>query len=173
MSLINKYLFDYQFNEIHTIRVNSTLEECYNATMNLDLGRSKIIRFLFKLRGLPFKRTQLNEITVDMRFTLLEENQHNEFLYAFWFKHKTEWITKKEVFLKNSNKHYNAKVGWSFLFTEREHGIIDITTETRVFCLNEKAKIFFAIYWFFVKPFSKWIRIEMLRLIKINIENKC
>lgn len=173
MLLINKYLSAFHFNEIHTIKVNSTLEECYNATMIIDLGKSKIIRFLFKLRGLPFKRTQLNEITDDMRFTLLEENKHNEFLYAFWFKHKTEWITEKEAFLKNSNKLYNAKVGWSFLFTEEEQGVIVITTETRVFCLNKKTKIFFAIYWFFVKPFSKWIRIEMLRLIKINIENKC
>ena len=173
MSLINKYLSTFQFNEIHTIKVNSTLEECYKAAMTLDLGKSKIIRFLFQLRGLPFRRTQLNEITEDMRFTLLEENQHNEFLYAFWFTCKTEWISKKEVFLKNSNKLYNAKVGWSFLFTEEEQGVIDITTETRVFCLNKKAKIIFAIYWFFVKPFSEWIRIEMLRLIKINIENKC
>ncbi len=119
MLLINKYLSHYHFNEIHSIQVNSTLEECYNATMTLDLNKSKIIRFVFKLRGLPFNRTKLNEITNDMRFTLLEENKHNEFLYAFWFKHKTEWITEKEVFLKKSNKIYNSKVGWSFLFIEK------------------------------------------------------
>jgi hypothetical protein len=173
MLLINKYLSEFHFNEIHAIQVNCTLEECYNAMMELDLENSKIIKFLFKLRGLPFGRTKLNEITNDMRFTLLEENKHNEFLYAFWFKHKTEWITDKEIFLKNNSNLYHAKVGWSFLFTETVQGFIEIRTETRVYCLNKKTKIFFAIYWFFIKPFSEWIRLEMLRLVKLQLENKC
>jgi len=78
-------------------------------------------------------------------------------------------IDDKNKYEKNSLK-YNAKVGWSFSFNERPDDTTEIITETRVLCLNTKTKFLFCIYWFFVKPYSGLIRIEMLRLIKKNIE---
>ena len=173
MLLINKYLSEFHFNEIHKIKVNAKIGDCYQTSMILDLNKSGIISFLFRLRGLPFKRTRLNEITEDMRFTLLEENKPIEFLYSFWFKRRTEWITENEIFLKNTNAFYNAKVGWSFVFIQTPNGATEIITETRIFCLNKKTKLIFRIYWFFIKPFSGWIRLEMLRLIKNEVESKC
>ena len=55
MLLINKYLSVFHFNEIHKMKVNAKIEDCYKASMILDLNKSKIISFLFKLRRLPFK----------------------------------------------------------------------------------------------------------------------
>ncbi|MBK6266079.1 hypothetical protein JKA74_13630 [Marivirga sp. S37H4] len=167
--VLEKYLPEYQFNEVHKIVVEGSTEDCYKASMNLDLSKSGIIAFLFRLRGLPFSNTHLAALTKDMRFTLLEEIQYTEFLYAFWFKSQPEWITDKEEFMRGSSC-YNAKVGWSFNFVEKGNGKTEIITETRVFCLNRKTKLLFSIYWFFIRPFSGLIRIQMLRLIKKELE---
>jgi len=167
MSLTNKYLSDYDYNEIHSIIVNNNLENCYHATMNLDLSKSKIINFLFRLRGLPFSKTKLSELTQNLRFTLLEESKYTGFIYGFWAKSKVEWINNKKEFI-NGGKDYRVKSIWSFQFIEKNENECEIITETRVKCLTKKSKILFSIYWFFVKPFSGLVRIEMLKLIKQN-----
>jgi len=163
--LISKYLPKFQFSEIHRTIVKANSKDSYYATMDLDLSDSKIIAILFRLRGLPFYNKKLHEITKDMRFTLLEEIRYSEFLYAFWFTNKTVWINDKKEF-ENNNLKYNAKVGWSFRFNEKPDNTTEIITETRVLCLNKKTKFLFSVYWFFIKPFSGLIRLEMLRLIK-------
>jgi hypothetical protein len=168
--LLNKYLPQFQFNEIHTTIVKGNSIDSYNATMELDLSDSKIITILFRLRCLPFANKKLAEVTKDMRFTLLEEIRYSEFLYAFWFTTKTEWIEDKNEFEKNNSKN-SAKVGWSFRFNERSDSTTEIITETRILCLNTKTKYLFSIYWFFIKPFSGLIRLEMLRLIKKKLNN--
>ena len=168
--LLNKYIPKFQFNEVHKTVVNATAYEAYSTTMDLDLSKSKIIEILFRLRGLPFNGNKLTQINSDMRFTLIEEIQYSEFLYGFWFSTKTEWVADLNEFIKNSQK-YNAKAGWSFRFSQRTDGTTEIITETRVLCLNKTTKFLFSIYWFFIKPFSGFIRIEMLRLIKIKLPN--
>ena len=168
--LLNKYIPEFQFNEVHKTVVNATAYDAYSTTMDLDLSKSKVIEILFRLRGLPFNGNKFTKINSDMRFTLIEEFQYSEFLYGFWFSTKTEWVADLNEFIKNSQK-YNAKVGWSFCFNQRTDGTTEIITETRVLCLNKTTKFLFSIYWFFIKPFSGFIRIEMLRLIKIKLPN--
>jgi len=163
--LINQYFLDYQFNEIHKIDVNASASEAYDATMELDLSKSRIIEVLYRLRGLPIHNKKLSAINKEMNFTLLEEIHYSEFLYGFWFSTKVEWVTNLNEFKRN-NRKYNAKVGWSFCFNRKPQGITEIITETRISCLNMKSKFIFSIYWFFIRPFSGLIRIEMLRLIK-------
>lgn len=169
--LLNKYIPDFQFNELHKSNVDATASEAYDSAMELDLSKSRIIEVLFRLRGLPFYKKKLAGINNDMKFTLLEEIPPSEFLYGFWYSTKTEWVTDLDEFKKNSLK-YNAKVGRSFCFNETTEGITEIITETRVLCLNKKAKFIFSIYWFFVRPFSSLIRIEMLNLIKNKLNAK-
>lgn len=168
--LLNKYIPEFQFNEVHKTVVNATASEAYKATMQLDLSKSRVIGILYKMRGLPFNSNEFAEVNRDMHFTLLEECQYSEFLYAFWFSTKTEEVVDLNEFI-NSDTKYNAKVGWSFSFNQRIDNTTEIITETRVLCLNKTTKILFSIYWFFIRPFSGLIRLEMLRLIK-DILNK-
>ena len=169
--LLNKYIPEFQFNEIHKTVVNATASEAYKTTMELDLSKSRVIEILFKLRGLPFNSNEFAEINRNMRFTLLEEIPYSEFLYGFWFSTKTEWVVDLNEFINDSTK-YNAKVGWSFCFNQRTDGTTEIITETRVLCLNKISKFVFTIYWFFIRPFSGLIRLEMLRLLKDTLNKK-
>jgi hypothetical protein len=169
--LINKYVPNFQFSEVHKTIVDGRANETYNSTLELDLSKSKVIEFLFRLRGLPFHHKKLSEVNGNMKFTLLEEIPYSEFLYGFWFSTKTEWVRDLNEFKQDSPK-YNAKSAWSFSFNERSDGTTEIITETRVLCMNRKSKLIFSIYWFFIRPFSGLIRIEMLRLIKNKLKTK-
>jgi len=54
--------------------VNSPIENVYHVAKDFDLSKSKIITFLFKIRGLPTKRLNLQNFIDDIGFTKLEEN---------------------------------------------------------------------------------------------------
>lgn len=169
MSLIDIYLKQASFNEVHSITINGSAEECYNATLNLDLSKSKTMTFLFKLRGLPFQKTRFLEFTKGMKFTLLEENRFNEFIYGFWAHTQIEWIDDKDDFI-HREEGFHLKSVWNFRYIQQDVEFCKVVTETRVKCLTRRAKIFFSIYWFFIRPFSGLIRTLMLKLLKKEVE---
>ena len=166
-SLIDKYRSTFDFNEIHKTTINASPETCYKAAMELDLSDSFIISFLFWLRGIPFQSTVFKGFVEGMKFTLLEESHWNEFVYGFQKKEKIEWIENKEEFCEDSSA-YDLKAAWNLKFTEIPNGC-EVSTETRVKCLTRKSKIFFSVYWFFIRPFSGLIRLEMLRLLRKKV----
>ena len=72
--LIDKYLPVYSFNEYHEIIVNSTIENTYEVAKDFDMSKSKLIKWLFKIRGLPTSRMNLQGFVTDVGFTNIEEN---------------------------------------------------------------------------------------------------
>ncbi|MFZ6010127.1 MAG: hypothetical protein ACOYXT_07225 [Bacteroidota bacterium] len=63
-----------------------------------------------------------------------------------------------------------AKASWNFLLTPQANGTTLLETETRILCLDEKTRRRFSRYWFFIRPFSGIIRLQMLRLIRRKAE---
>jgi len=149
--LIDKYLPRYTYNEYHTRIINASAKECFLAAKNLDLSKSLISKALLKLRGLPTKELHLQGFLKNMCFTYLEEDLYKEFVI--------------------DASQQRLKMIWNFYFKEIEANKTLVSTETRILCLTKKSKFLFSIYWFFVKPFSGIIRIEMLRLIKRKAES--
>jgi hypothetical protein len=171
MNLLDKYLLKYDYHETHSEIVKASPAKCYHTALNINLAQSKIIAFLFRLRGMPFSKTQLHEFTNEARFTLLEENFPNEFLYGFWVNAKVEWVKDKKAFI-NGAKGYKLQSVWNFKFENLGNDQCKVSTETRVKCLTKTAKIIFTVYWFFIKPFSGLVRKEMLKLIKKEVTVK-
>lgn len=149
--LIDKYLQVYTYNEYHKRIINASAKECFLATKDLDLTKSFISTSLMKLRGLPIKDFRLQGFLKNMCFIYLEEEPFKEFV------------------IDASQQH--LKMIWNFYFREIEVNKTLVSTETRILCLTKRSKFLFSLYWFFVKPFSGLIRIEMLRLIKKKVEN--
>jgi hypothetical protein len=144
--LLDKYLPTYTYNETHKTLINANVRECFFTAKQLDISKSFITRLLMKLRGLPVKDLTLQGFLKNICFNYLEEKPNEEFIiYA---------------------SQPNIKIFWNFYFKEIETNKTLVSTETRILCLTKKSKFRFAIYWFFVKPFSGIIRLEMLRLIK-------
>lgn len=62
-----------------------------------------------------------------------------------------------------------AKALWNFSLHAITGGVI-LRTETRIKCLDEQSRRKFARYWRIVRPFSGWVRMEALRIIKSEAE---
>ena len=168
-TLIDKYLPKFTFSEFHEIVVNSPIENVYHVAKDFDLSKSKIITFLFKIRGLPTKRLNLQNFIDDIGFTNLEENYPHESLVGFWARAKIAKIPSYEGFSNNSI-HPWIKVVWNFQFEKLEKDKTKVSTETRVLCVAPITKFTFGLYWSIIKPFSELIRRKMLKIIKDDSE---
>jgi hypothetical protein len=149
--LIDKYLPDYTYKEFHKKIINASAKECFLITKNLDMGKSFTTRVLMKLRGLPTKDLNLQRFINNICFKYLEDDPYKEFII--------------------DASQRGIKIIWNFYFKEIHENKTMVSTETRILCLTNKSKLLFSMYWFFIKPFSGLIRLEMLRLIKKKAEN--
>lgn len=151
-NLLDKYLPEYSYNEIHKTLVNATVEECFIATKSLDLSKSFITTLLLRLRGLPAADLTLHGFLKKICFTYVEEDKFKEFVI--------------------DASQPNLKIFWNFYFKKIEENKTLVSTETRILCLTNRSKSRFSLYWFFIRPFSGLTRLEMLRLIKKKAESK-
>ncbi len=168
-ALIDKYLPQYTFNEFHEIVVNCPIENVYHVAKDFDLSKSKLITLLFKIRGLPTKRLNLQNFIIDMGFSTLEENYPYENVVGFWIRAKLEKIPNNEAFLNDLISPW-LKAVWNFKFEELDKEKTKVSTETRVLCIASFTKITFGLYWSIIKPFSGIIRNKMLKIIKDDSE---
>ena len=167
--LIDKYLPKYSFNEYHETTINGPIEEVYETAKNFDLSKSHLIKWLFKVRGLPTKRMHLQDFISDIGFSTIEENIPVENLIGFWARYKIEPILNPDDFIKNTISA-RIKVVWNFYLEKLDSNQVRLSTETRVLCITPSAKVTFGLYWMIIKPFSGVIRKKMLRIIKQSSE---
>jgi len=172
MNLIDKYLPEYTFSEYHSIEVNCPVEVVYACAKNFDMSKSKLIKLLFTLRGLPTQRMNLQGFLADMKFTVLEEKVPCEYLAGFWLKKKIEPIPDYEAFIQNTISA-GIKVVWNFHCKINSDDKMQLSTETRILCVNPKTKLTFGLYWLAIRPFSGLIRKKMLQIIKEDAEAQC
>ncbi|MCD4719891.1 MAG: hypothetical protein K8S13_08525 [Desulfobacula sp.] len=169
--LIDKYLRHYTFNEYHEIVADSPIANVFNVANDFDLSKSKTIAWLFKLRGLPTQRLNLQDFIDDIGFTNLESNAPYENLIGFWARVKIAPIPSYEDFINNSISPW-IKVVWNFQCEELGENKTKVSTETRVLCVAPITKITFRLYWLMIKPFSGLTRKKMLKIIKEDSETK-
>ncbi len=167
--LIDKYLPQYTFSEYHETMVNCSIEHVYQVAKNVDLSKSKLITILFKIRGLPTKRLNLQSFIEDIGFTNLEENYPYENLIGFWIRRKVERIPNHEAFVSDSISPW-LKAVWNIKFESMGNSTTKVSTETRVLCVAPITKFTFGLYWSIIKPFSGMTRVKMLRIIKDESE---
>lgn len=167
--LIDKYLPEYTYHEYHEIVVNNSIENCYEAAKDFDLAKSKLIKILFKIRGVPTRRMNLQGLISDMGFTRLEETFPTENLLGFWVRTKIEPVPNLEDFVNNSI-NARIKIVWNFYFEELNTNETLVSTETRILIISPVSKVFFSLYWFAIRLFSGAIRLMMLQIIKEDAE---
>ena len=167
--LIDTLLPRHTFREYHATVVNASMETVYAASKNFDLSKSRLIRWLFTLRGLPTKRMQLQDFVSDIGFTPIAENRPVEHAIGFWARYKIEPIPTPDAFLADSIAP-RVKVVWNFYLTALAPHRVRLSTETRILCLTPASTITFGLYWMLIKPFSGMIRKQMLHIIKAESE---
>ncbi|MFC1848203.1 hypothetical protein ACFLXV_02685, partial [Chloroflexota bacterium] len=170
LMLLDKYIRDFQFNEVHQIAIGARPQDIYPSLKRIDFSRSKVIKLLFTIRGLPKRMCSL-EGFVDVGFILLEENDGEELVIGAIFhplKFRPVAVSPNEFIEFNEKDHVKAVM--NFLISEIDENRSLLTTESRVFCTSGKARLLFTPYWWLIRRFSGLIRIKMLQLIKQEAE---
>ena len=171
LMLIDDFMPSYDFNETHDIRIRATAENVFRALTEVDLCESVIVRWLFRLRGLPTEKMTLRELR-RLRFETLGENKNREILLGlagkFWTLTGNLQKISSSNFREFDEKGF-AKAVWDFSLDEAQ-GETRLTTETRIKCTDALSRKSFGFYWTFIQPFSGLIRKEMLKLIKQKAE---
>lgn len=169
--LIDSFLPEYDFSETHDIKIRATAETVFRALNAVDLCESAVIRWLFRLRGLPSRGMTLREMQ-RLRFEVLDESENREILLGLVGRF---WTIKGDLQKINSQNFREfdeqgfAKAVWNFSLFEAA-GETRLTTETRIKCLGASSRKKFGFYWRFIQPFSALIRKEILKAVKQRAE---
>jgi len=170
--LIDEFLPTYDVNELHKIDVCAQVEKVYQVVQSLDFRDSKVVRWLFRLRGVPVSALTLNGL-LEFGFVILGETPDQEIVLGlvgrFWTRSIPIQRLNPEAFRAFDRKGF-AKAVANISLSQQADGITRVTTETRVLCMGNASRRYFRIYWFLIGPFSAWIRREWLRIIKRQAE---
>lgn len=177
MDLQQKYLPEYDFSKREFISVNSSKDKIFPFIKNLDFKNSRIIYWLFKLRGIPVPESLTLSGLEKIGFIKLEVIENEELILGlvgeFWTLKGNLKKMSPENFKLFKNDSY-AKTTWNFKLTPINTNQTTVVTETRVRCLSNTNKRKFRAYWLIIQPFSSMIRKEILKTIKNNVEkNNC
>ena len=170
-TLLNRHLSDYTFREYHQTVVHASPALVYTAILNLNFRKSRVIHTLFRLRGL--RTGTLREMLDSGMFHQIASKQGEELLIALLVDEKGRIVSRlssKEF--RDAAPKRGLRIAWNFLLLPRDANSIMLSTETRVRCHGVPAYLLFAPYWLMIRPFSGWIRREMLKLIKGDAEIK-
>ncbi|MFQ6120214.1 MAG: hypothetical protein ACE5KE_10055 [Methanosarcinales archaeon] len=138
----------------------------------IDLTNSWIIKLLFTIRRLPKQARNLKEF-VNSGFILLEEKENEEMVFGLvsqpWKYNVVFQKVTPDEFRIFAQKGY-VKIVWNFYLSKIDENRTHISTETRIYCTDKKAKLKFSLYWLLISQFSGLIRKIMLKLIKREAE---
>lgn len=168
--LIDKYINTFHYNEVHKIEISATPKDIYPLLKTVNFYRSKLVKLLFTIRGLPIRMCSV-EGFIKVGFMLLEENVGEEIVIGLIFhpiKFRPISVPPDEFATFNEGDHVKAVMNFFISGIDEKRSLL--STESRVFCTSAKAKMLFTPYWILIHRFSALIRVEMLRLIKQEAE---
>ncbi|MFN2427996.1 MAG: hypothetical protein ABR587_16285, partial [Candidatus Binatia bacterium] len=179
--LIDEFAPEFDVEETHRLEIAASASAVYAALWTTDLGGSRIVRGLMTLRSLPkmlFGAGAKKENAAPVAFTLetlitagfgkLAEDEGREVVLGvngrFWRPVDNLLPFRREDFARPVPVG-TARAVWNFHVTGISPHRTLLTTQTRVLCGDATSRLKFRAYWVFVRPFSGWIRMVMLRAI--------
>ncbi len=158
--LQDKYLSQFDFQSQHEIEINGTIESVYPIVSNLDFSRSKIIYWLFKLRGMPVPESLSLVGLEKLKFLKLEIIRNEEIIIGligqFWTPTGNLQDFDPVDFAAFDDTRF-AKSTWSFELEESGSGKTLLKTETRILCPDPKYRRRFARYWASLSHSVAWL----------------
>lgn len=164
---MNDVLPHFHFSEHHSIRVPATPERIWSVIRHGELTTHPLVRLLLKLRGLGRKTTPQTfsiDLFLEEGFRVLKEDPPRELVLGLEGPFWRPACKLREVDLQSFREPVPsgaARAAWNFLVAADG----TVSTETRILCAEDSRRKF-AVYWFFIRPFSGLIRRLMLRAIR-------
>jgi hypothetical protein len=181
-SIADRYLPQYQFAERHEGIVHAPLERILEAIEMLDDKDDALVRLFLIAREAPARlwgfigfQTELNDRARFglSSFTKLERTD-SELVYGlcgrFWRpSFGLVKIANAETF-KTFCEPGIVKLTMHFIATPGDNGGFVLTTETRVFCPDNRTRIIFTPYWWAIRGVSGFIRRRILAIVRRKAE---
>lgn len=169
--LIDEFLPEHDFEETHDISIKADAGKVYRAINEIDFAESFIVRWLLRLRGMSSEGVKISNLR-KFNFETLAENTNKELLIGLAGRFWSPWGDLQSVNASNFREFEKpgyAKAVWNFSL-DSSANTTNLTTETRIRCLDDGSRRSFGFYWTFIQPFSGLIRMEMLKMIKRRAE---
>ncbi|TPG60796.1 hypothetical protein [Ewingella americana] len=177
MFLNEKYLPVYQFNEKHSLNILAPPADIMAAVLNFCPQNDWLIRYATAVRELPIRLLDLIQSRPASsrqafgmeNFTLLEKKGDRELAFGlagkFWKTDYGQTTIKDAAEFLAFSEPGTAKLVLSFTIEKLNETHTQLTTETRVFCLDRNAQRSFTPYWYLIRPVSGLIRLRILKAI--------
>jgi hypothetical protein len=166
--VIDRFLPSYQVRERHEIEAAASADRAYRAIHEVEFTKSAMTRFLFAVRGLPWRGPLGLRDIDDIGFVLLGEEAGTEIVYGligrFWRPSGGLRLVTPDGFVSFTEPGY-AKAAWNFRVDPVSDSRSLVSTETRVVTTDDDSRRSFARYWRVIGPFSALIRRRLLALI--------
>ena len=181
--LLDDFMPAWDFRERHDILAAAPPELVYPAAREMDMGRSPLVKPLFRLRELPWRLANRDFESKgfgagfadleELGFVSLAQAPPREFVFGaagrFWGRRPDIQPLDPEGFVA-FDRPGHAKVAGNMLVERLGRRTCRLSTETRILCLGREARRGFRRYWAVIRPFSGLIRLEWLRLAKAEAE---
>lgn len=172
----------YDVAETYSIRIDASPERVWTQLLNADFAGLPVARRLMALRS--FGRRKPPESEPHTLATLTSGGGKGGFVELarmpgeeivlgiigrFWRPDAPvlrDWKAAEFVAMSPPGQ---AKAAWNF-YLQSDAGATILSTETRVQCCGQAARIKFRLYWALIGFFSGWIRKEILKMVKRNCE---
>ncbi len=168
-TLIDEVLPQFHFRSRHERHVEAPPEWVAQAVEVFQLGRRA--SFLLKLRGIPVPPGSIRDVLTGSGFAVLAERPGTEVVAgingSFWALRElahTETPRDLQAFRAFDRPGW-AQGAISIRIDPLEDGSTLLSTETRVRCVDDRARRRFAVYWLLIKVFSDWLRRDFLRKV--------
>ena len=173
-TLLDEVLPEFDFRSRHSRRVAASSEHVAAAVDAVEIGLGASL--LARMRGLRLPPGPIRDVLVGSGFTLLAERPGLEMVAGTTGRF---WKLREQAHMEAPPglQAFRAfdRPGWaqaavSVRIDLREDGSTDVTTETRVRCVDHAARRRFAVYWLLIRVFSGWLRRDFLRRIARSAE---
>ena len=182
-SLLDAFLPNSDIRERHERRVAAPAEAAYSAVKALDLGRSRLVRALFRTRALvmgakgdpALPAGTLLEVTQRLGWRVLGERPGREIALGAVTRPWDADVRFRGLppgeFAAFSEPAY-VKIAWTLGVEPLDQGHSLVLTETRAAGTDEEARRRFRRYWLLARPGIVLIRRISLRLVRKDAEGR-
>lgn len=170
-SILDDCLPAFDFGHRHTITVAAPPARVYEAADTYRLSESRIIRALFRLRGLPAPWTFRKSLQA-IDFVILGEQPGREVVFglAAALFSRGRFMAPVEVHTPSGFRALSArwtiKIAANLCVDPLPDGGARLSTETRVHCTDRASRALFGAYWTLIRGAGGLIRRVMLAGIR-------
>jgi hypothetical protein len=169
-TLLDEVLPEFDHRSSHERHVLASAEEVARAIerYRLDRDASPFVRLLFLLRGLRIPAGSVRDAVAGSGFTVIAERPGEEIVFAttgrFWTLRERANVEAPHDL---DDFRAFARPGWAkaalaLRVEPGEDGSTTLMTETRIHCVDARARRRFLPYWTLIRRFSGRIRQDLL-----------